>query len=194
MTEDGACERRRLANLEADLAKHALPEATVGIGQHPVGATNGAPSDNNAHPHLSADGNIAIIHNGIIENANVLKGQLQTEGYSFASSTDSEVAAKLLGKMAEQVIAETGKPDLFEALRRVARQLTGAFTILAGRWTAGSRMWWSRAAMTPRWSSGLATGPKGELPRLGCRVRSWPTPRRRWNWGRTRPSASPPIR
>ena len=65
------------------------------------------------------------------ENANVLKGQLQTEGYSFASSTDSEVAAKLLGKMAEQVIAETGKPDLFEALRRVARQLTGAFTILA---------------------------------------------------------------
>ena len=120
----------RLANLEADLAKHALPEATVGIG-HTRWATNGAPSDNNAHPHLSADGNIAIIHNGIIENANVLKGQLQTEGYSFASSTDSEVAAKLLGKMAEQVIAETGKPDLFEALRRVARQLTGAFTILA---------------------------------------------------------------
>ena len=120
----------RLANLEADLAKRALPDATVGIG-HTRWATNGAPSDNNAHPHLSADGNLAIIHNGIIENANALKGELLAEGYSFASSTDSEVAAKLLGKEAERIITETGRPDLFEALRRVARQLTGAFTILA---------------------------------------------------------------
>jgi glucosamine--fructose-6-phosphate aminotransferase (isomerizing) len=56
---------------------------------------------------------------------------LQSEGYVFSSGTDTEVAAKLLGKVANTIIEETGKPDLFEALRRVARMLSGAFTILA---------------------------------------------------------------
>lgn len=120
----------RLDNLKADLARSPLPDATVGIG-HTRWATNGEPSDTNAHPHVSADGKIAIIHNGIIENASKLKMDLQSEGYVFSSSTDTEVAAKLLGKVANTVIEETGKPDLFEALRRVARMLTGAFTILA---------------------------------------------------------------
>ncbi|AGH41519.1 glucosamine--fructose-6-phosphate aminotransferase [Bifidobacterium thermophilum RBL67] len=120
----------RLDNLKADLARSPLPDATVGIG-HTRWATNGEPSDTNAHPHVSADGKIAIIHNGIIENASKLKMDLQSEGYVFSSGTDTEVAAKLLGKVANTIIEETGKPDLFEALRRVARMLTGAFTILA---------------------------------------------------------------
>ena len=120
----------RLDNLKADLARAPLPDATVGIG-HTRWATNGEPSDTNAHPHVSADGKIAIIHNGIIENASKLKMDLQSEGYVFSSGTDTEVAAKLLGKVANTIIEETGKPDLFEALRRVARMLTGAFTILA---------------------------------------------------------------
>ena len=120
----------RLDNLKADLARSPLPDATVGIG-HTRWATNGEPSDTNAHPHVSADGKIAIIHNGIIENASKLKMDLQSEGYVFSSGTDTEVAAKLLGKVANTIIEETGKPDLFEALRRVARMLSGAFTILA---------------------------------------------------------------
>ncbi|RBP98250.1 glutamine--fructose-6-phosphate transaminase (isomerizing) [Bifidobacterium aemilianum] len=120
----------RLANLEADLQARPLPDATVGIG-HTRWATNGQPSDINSHPHLSSDGHVAIIHNGIIENANQLKTELEAEGHSFVSATDSEVAAKLLGKLAQEVMDETGEPDLCEALRRMARMLTGAFTILA---------------------------------------------------------------
>ncbi|MDN6025951.1 glutamine--fructose-6-phosphate transaminase (isomerizing) [Bifidobacterium mongoliense] len=120
----------RLSNLEKSLANRPLPDATAGIG-HTRWATNGEPSDVNSHPHMSGDGHIAIIHNGIIENANSLKFDLQTEGFSFVSATDTEVAAKLLGKVAQRVIDETGHPDIFEALRRVACMLTGAFTILA---------------------------------------------------------------
>lgn len=120
----------RLANLAADIERSPMPDATVGIG-HTRWATNGAPSDVNSHPHTSQDGKIAIIHNGIIENAETLRLDLQASGCTFLSATDTEVAAKLLGKIANTVIEETGKPDLFEALRRTARMLTGAFTILA---------------------------------------------------------------
>ncbi|BDR52657.1 glutamine--fructose-6-phosphate aminotransferase [isomerizing] [Bombiscardovia nodaiensis] len=120
----------RLSNLVHDIEAQPMPAATVGIG-HTRWATNGEPSDVNAHPHLSQDGKIALIHNGIVENAAQLKFDLQAEGYTFASSTDSEVVAKLLGKIANTVIEETGSPDLFEAVRRTARMLTGAFTILA---------------------------------------------------------------
>jgi glutamine---fructose-6-phosphate transaminase (isomerizing) len=120
----------RLANLEEDVERRPMPDATVGIG-HTRWATNGEPNDVNAHPHVSQDGRIAIIHNGIIENAGVLRSQLMQEGYTFSSATDTEVAAKLLGKVANTIIEQTGEPDLFEALRRLASMLTGAFTILA---------------------------------------------------------------
>ena len=120
----------RLANLERDIERAPMPAATVGIG-HTRWATNGVPSDVNAHPHISVDGKVAIIHNGIIENASQLRLDLQAEGYRFSSSTDTEVAAKLLGKIVDTIIAEDGKPDLFKAIRRLARMLEGAFTILA---------------------------------------------------------------
>lgn len=120
----------RLSNLEDEIKRRPMPDATVAIG-HTRWATNGAPTDINAHPHMSADGHVAIIHNGIIENASTLKMDLQSEGYVFSSGTDTEVAAKLLGKIANTIIEESGHPDLFEALRRMARMLTGAFTILA---------------------------------------------------------------
>ncbi|NEG69476.1 glutamine--fructose-6-phosphate transaminase (isomerizing) [Bifidobacterium choloepi] len=120
----------RLANLVDDIEAHPMPDATVAIG-HTRWATNGAPSDSNAHPHTSMDGKVAIIHNGIIENASQLRLDLQAEGYHFTSATDTEVAAKLLGKIVDIVIAEKGEPDLFEAIRRLARMLEGAFTILA---------------------------------------------------------------
>lgn len=102
----------------------------MGIG-HTRWATNGEPSDVNAHPHTSMDGKVAIIHNGIIENASQLRLDLQAEGYRFASATDTEVAAKLLGKIVDKIIADEGKPDLFKAVRRMAAMLEGAFTILA---------------------------------------------------------------
>ncbi len=120
----------RLENLVNDIAEHPLPDATAGIG-HTRWATNGAPSDANSHPHLSKDEKIAIIHNGIIENAPQIKQELLAEGYTFESATDTEVAAKLLGKIAEDVIQTTGTPNIFEALRRLARRLEGTFTILA---------------------------------------------------------------
>ncbi|PAU68304.1 glucosamine--fructose-6-phosphate aminotransferase [Bifidobacterium criceti] len=120
----------RLSNLIDDIEADPMPEATVAIG-HTRWATNGVPNDVNAHPHASRDGKVAIIHNGIIENASQLRLDLQAEGYRFASSTDTEVAAKLLGKIVDNVIAETGAPDLLEAMRRLGRMLEGAFTILA---------------------------------------------------------------
>lgn len=120
----------RLSNLMEDIEARPLPDATVAIG-HTRWATNGVPNDVNAHPHASRDGKVAIIHNGIIENASQLRLDLQAEGYRFVSGTDTEVAAKLLGKIVDTVIAETGEPDLFEAMRRLGRMLEGAFTILA---------------------------------------------------------------
>ncbi len=120
----------RLSNLVEDIEARPLPDATVAIG-HTRWATNGVPNDVNAHPHASRDGKVAIIHNGIIENASQLRLDLQAEGYRFVSGTDTEVAAKLLGKIVDTVIVETGEPDLFEAMRRLGRMLEGAFTILA---------------------------------------------------------------
>ncbi|BAR06539.1 glucosamine--fructose-6-phosphate aminotransferase [Scardovia inopinata] len=120
----------RLDNLVAEIERNPLPDATIGLG-HTRWATSGIPSDLNSHPHLSEDGKIALIHNGIIENAPQLKFDLQSEGYSFVSATDTEVAAKLLGKIQNQIIDQTGRPNLFEALRRTARMIEGAFTLLA---------------------------------------------------------------
>jgi glucosamine--fructose-6-phosphate aminotransferase (isomerizing) len=114
----------KLANLEAALADHPLPESSCGIG-HTRWATHGVPSDRNAHPHLSGDGRIALIHNGIIENFGQLRTELEAAGVEFASDTDTEVAAHLLGRE----YAADG--DLTEAMTRVCARLEGAFTLLA---------------------------------------------------------------
>lgn len=114
----------KLANLVSELESHRLPESTQGIG-HTRWATHGAPTDANAHPHLSADGKVAVVHNGIIENFATLKAELIAEGVTFVSDTDTEVAAHLLGR-------ETAKgAGLAEAMGRVASRLAGAFTLVA---------------------------------------------------------------
>ena len=114
----------KLVNLSKELAEHPLHDGTAAIG-HTRWATHGAPTDANAHPHLSAAGRIAIIHNGIIENFAPLRSELAAEGFIFQSETDTEVAGHLLAREVD------GGKSLTEAMRTIVRRLDGAFTLLA---------------------------------------------------------------
>jgi glucosamine--fructose-6-phosphate aminotransferase (isomerizing) len=118
----------KLANLEKVLADHPLPTSTVGIG-HTRWATHGGPTDRNAHPHLSADGSVAVVHNGIIENFAALRAELERSGIELESETDTEVTAHLLA--AAYAAAPEGAGRLVEAMRSVSRRLEGAFTLVA---------------------------------------------------------------
>lgn len=126
----------KLVNLIAELAEHPLPDSMTGIG-HTRWATHGGPTDKNAHPHVVADGKLAVIHNGIIENYAALKASLLREGYSFISDTDTEVAAVLLGDIYQKLSAAgRGETDvvgarLTQAMQLAAQKLEGAFTLLA---------------------------------------------------------------
>lgn len=111
--------------LESELEHESSPVSHTGIG-HTRWATHGGPTDRNAHPHVSADGKVAIIHNGIIENFAELREELVDAGIPLSSETDSEVAAHLVARM----LPETGD-DLAEAMRLVAQRLNGAFTLVA---------------------------------------------------------------
>ncbi|HEX6234495.1 MAG TPA: glutamine--fructose-6-phosphate transaminase (isomerizing) [Jiangellaceae bacterium] len=114
----------KLANLEKMLAGDPMPAATTGLG-HTRWATHGPPTDRNAHPHLDQAGQVALIHNGIIENFATLRRELEVAGVTLESDTDTEVAAHLL---AAEVAAGA---DLADALRRTCRRLEGAFTLVA---------------------------------------------------------------
>ena len=113
----------KLANLEAELS-HSYDDAHAGIG-HTRWATHGGPTDINAHPHLSNDGKLAVIHNGIIENYRELRSILEKRGYTFTSETDTESVAHLLSETLK------AKSDLADAMRLVCQQLKGSFTLLA---------------------------------------------------------------
>jgi glutamine---fructose-6-phosphate transaminase (isomerizing) len=125
---DGAVHLRRkagaLANLESLLDSDPLPDGGTGLG-HTRWATHGAPTDDNAHPHLDCEGELALIHNGVIENHVALRARLVSEGHEFRSQTDTEVAAHLL----EEAFAQRG--DLVEAMRQVCRALEGSFSLVA---------------------------------------------------------------
>ncbi len=114
----------KLANLEGSLGS-ALPVATSGIG-HTRWATHGGPTDNNAHPHVDNEGKLAVIHNGIIENYNQLKAELQAKGHKFHSDTDTESVAHLLSDLRKEF-----NGDLPAAMREAVKTLRGSFTLLA---------------------------------------------------------------
>jgi glucosamine--fructose-6-phosphate aminotransferase (isomerizing) len=118
----------KLANLEKELADAGLPASTIGIG-HTRWATHGGPTDRNAHPHVSADGQVAVVHNGIIENFVPLRAEIEATGVEFSSETDTEVVAHLLAAVYAETPAGPGR--LAEAMRAVSRRLEGAFTLVA---------------------------------------------------------------
>lgn len=101
---------------------HSLQGATLGIG-HTRWATHGDPSDRNAHPHVSSDGSIALIHNGIIENYSTIKRELISKGWRFSSDTDSEVLVHLIDSI------WTDNPDmgLEAAVRSALYHVEGAY-------------------------------------------------------------------
>ena len=99
-------------------------DAHIGIG-HTRWATHGEPSDRNAHPHTSANGQFAMIHNGIIENYALLKNELLSKGYTFTSDTDTEVLLNFI-----EYIQKNNNCSLEEALRIALKRVTGAYCIL----------------------------------------------------------------
>ncbi len=113
----------RVAELEESILGKDL-HAHTGIG-HTRWATHGEPSDRNAHPHTSASGKLAMIHNGIIENYAQLKKELGNKGYVFTSDTDTEVLLNFI-----EDIKENNQCDLEEAVRVALKRVTGAYVIL----------------------------------------------------------------
>ncbi len=113
----------KVAELEETLVGKDL-HANIGIG-HTRWATHGEPCDRNAHPHLSENGKLAMIHNGIIENYNQLKSELQKKGYNFISDTDTEVLLKFI-----EDIQLNNKCGLEEAVRIALKRVVGAYVII----------------------------------------------------------------
>jgi glucosamine--fructose-6-phosphate aminotransferase (isomerizing) len=113
----------KVAELEESVIGKDL-HAHVGIG-HTRWATHGEPSDRNAHPHLSNSGELAMIHNGIIENYVPIKNDLLKKGYTFSSDTDTEVLLNFI-----EDIKKNNNCTLEEALRIALKRIVGAFCIL----------------------------------------------------------------
>ncbi|MBS1947093.1 MAG: glutamine--fructose-6-phosphate transaminase (isomerizing) [Bacteroidetes bacterium] len=113
----------KVADLEESLVGKNL-HAHAGIG-HTRWATHGEPSDRNAHPHQSANGKLAMIHNGIIENYAQLKNELQKKGYVFKSDTDTEVLLNFI-----EDIQKNNYCGLEEAVRIALRRVVGAYVIV----------------------------------------------------------------
>ncbi len=127
LNEDGKLEHHRRKGKVDDLLEHMAghtPSGCLGIG-HTRWATHGVPNDVNAHPHLSGDGQLALIHNGIIENYHSLKEMLTSRGHTFYSDTDTEVLVHLI----EEILKSSEDLDLFEATRVALNEVIGAYAI-----------------------------------------------------------------
>ncbi len=123
---------KKKGRIDEGLAKlfHDVPlKGTTGIG-HTRWATHGPPSDENSHPHLDQSGKIAVVHNGVIENYEVLKKRLVQAGHTFRSSTDTEVLAHLIGEYYEEACKSSGeRPPLAQAVIEALPQVVGTYGI-----------------------------------------------------------------
>lgn len=111
----------KLEEIEEEILKKPIG-GTIGIG-HTRWATKGIPSEKNAHPHLDCSGNIAIVHNGVVENYLILRKKLVSEGHTFQSETDSEVIVHLIEKYY--------KGNLTEATKEAVKEIEGSYAIIA---------------------------------------------------------------
>jgi len=123
VTINGGLNRVRSVGRVASLANHAAQQKVHGhLGiAHTRWATHGAPTEHNAHPHVSAG--LAVVHNGIIENHEQLREKLKGLGYRFESETDTEVIAHLIHLYYQQ------DKDLLSATRKAVKELQGAYAI-----------------------------------------------------------------
>ncbi|MBP5710959.1 MAG: class II glutamine amidotransferase, partial [Bacteroidales bacterium] len=115
--------RGKVSDLE-DYCSDKNTTATMGIA-HTRWATHGEPNDQNAHPHLSEDGKIALIHNGIVENYLVLKQELISRGYKFKSNTDTEVLVHLI----QDIYKSEQVTELAEAVRLALLNVVGTYAL-----------------------------------------------------------------
>jgi glucosamine--fructose-6-phosphate aminotransferase (isomerizing) len=109
----------KLRNLEEAIRMSPV-DGSFGIG-HTRWATHGRPTEENAHPHRDCNGDLVVVHNGIVENYLTLKHQLQAEGHTFKTETDTEIIAHLIEKHFEH--------NLEEAVRTAVKELTGVFAL-----------------------------------------------------------------
>ena len=124
----------KLINLENMLQSSPL-HGHIGIG-HTRRATHGAPNSRNAHPHLDCSGEVAVAHNGIIENHAELRAELEAAGHAFSSDTDTEVVAHLIESMSDL--------PLVEAVRQVMKKAEGALALAIVRQSDPDRVVASR--------------------------------------------------
>src|SRR5215470_7616593 len=117
----------RIDHLDRLVATEPL-EGTVGLG-HTRWATHGRPADHNAHPHRDCSGDLAVVHNGILENYLELKAALEAQGHRFTSETDTEIVAHLVESFV------SGGAELAAAVNAALQKIRGAFAIcvLSGR-------------------------------------------------------------
>ena len=109
----------RIENLEESMKEKNF-SSEIGIG-HTRWATHGVPSDRNSHPHYSMDKSVAVVHNGIIENYQVLRKELEEKGYIFSSDTDTEVIS--------QLIQDTYNGDILDTVSKVVKKLEGSYAV-----------------------------------------------------------------
>src|SRR6185437_6097552 len=129
LTSHGKLELRRragkIANLVATVENGSRPETgPLGIG-HTRWATHGRPNDTNAHPHPDCTGVLTVVHNGIIENYAELRTELEGEGHTFHSETDTEVLSHLI----ERYYFGVANHDLELAVRQALARVTGSYAI-----------------------------------------------------------------
>jgi len=125
----GLAVRKKLGKIDeglAPLVKTSPVTGTTGIG-HTRWATHGVPSDVNSHPHLDGSGKIAIVHNGVIENYDLIKQRLTKAGHKFLSSTDTEVLAHLIGEHYAKRPAVGTEEALVQAVADALREVVGTY-------------------------------------------------------------------